>query len=481
MRTAILIWRKDLRRFWWEVGTTALLAVAYAACDIAVVHNRGWEGIEPLLGIALGLRGFLLTVALIHEDRLVGDRQFWLTRPMSGKSLLLAKLLFLMTGVLLPLAVMQMVAVVANGLPLVHYIPAILARQVLYLSVLVVLAAVASVTTNLVQAAVGIPALYLFVAVLGMVLSRWMSFDGARPGVPVLQSVWALYVAVAVTACLWQSARRSIWGPRALLATGAITAMFLIESLPWPASRSLFLAGWPAVDASVAQISLAPDFGIPPGPSRYTMAIPLRITGIPPGQQVYSNRVQIELRGPGGERWSDADRAIQIEDVSKQPPISHCLAAGGGAYWLEMPSAPLNLIGKAAHLRLTVDFTLLGKPNTARLASTRGSQSTDDGFCEQVPLPGSKIMVACKEAFKGKGEDVIRIEDLLSGAVQEKGSAEDLASSQASVFSIWQSYPVAWFEIRPGVKYQLEFETREVVAHFERVLDVPDFVLGATR
>jgi hypothetical protein len=44
--------------------------------------------------LPLFLAACILAIAAVHEDRLTGDRQFWVTRPYLWKSLLLAKALF---------------------------------------------------------------------------------------------------------------------------------------------------------------------------------------------------------------------------------------------------------------------------------------------------------------------------------------------------------------------------------------------------
>ena len=47
-----------------------------------------------LLSLAQPLACWTLLIAAIHEECLPGDRQYWLTRPFTWKSLLLEKLMF---------------------------------------------------------------------------------------------------------------------------------------------------------------------------------------------------------------------------------------------------------------------------------------------------------------------------------------------------------------------------------------------------
>jgi hypothetical protein len=62
--------------------------------------------IEALTGLQAAV-GFFLTILLIHEDGVVGTKQFWLTRPISRKRLLGAKMLSVLVVIgLIPVLVM---------------------------------------------------------------------------------------------------------------------------------------------------------------------------------------------------------------------------------------------------------------------------------------------------------------------------------------------------------------------------------------
>ena len=61
------------------------------------------------MGIALFLpiAWVVLISRLVHDEELVGDRQFWITRPYTWYSLLGSKLLALIVLIGLPLVIMQ--------------------------------------------------------------------------------------------------------------------------------------------------------------------------------------------------------------------------------------------------------------------------------------------------------------------------------------------------------------------------------------
>ena len=95
------IFRKDARHHWPEIAASLALLVAFAWLDI-----RSWSSFDD--GIATGaaaafsfffvsqmlpglikplllLSWMFLIVRVVHEESLVGDRQFWVTRPYDWK------------------------------------------------------------------------------------------------------------------------------------------------------------------------------------------------------------------------------------------------------------------------------------------------------------------------------------------------------------------------------------------------------------
>jgi hypothetical protein len=111
MRQALLILWKDLRHLSRHLGVYAVLLAAFAW-----VAPQTWPGSAPnsfvavfvtLLKILLVASQFVLITSAIHADRLVGEEQFWITRPYDWRSLLGAKFLFVLACVVLPLVLMQ--------------------------------------------------------------------------------------------------------------------------------------------------------------------------------------------------------------------------------------------------------------------------------------------------------------------------------------------------------------------------------------
>lgn len=118
-QVGLILW-KDVRALWPQLSVYAVLLAAFAW---AVPQT--WPGSAPssflgffvtLVKILLGLSQFVLITSVVHADRLVGQEQFWVTRPYNWQSLLGAKLLFVVACVALPLVLMQWALLHAAGL-----------------------------------------------------------------------------------------------------------------------------------------------------------------------------------------------------------------------------------------------------------------------------------------------------------------------------------------------------------------------------
>ena len=169
MTRVFTIFLKDVRHLWPQVLVFLAIAALAVVTDPALHTNRfeGWVRIlEPAAC-------WVLIVAVIHEERLIGHEQYWLTRPYTWKNLVAAKALFLMVLVSLPLFVCQCVILEAIGVPPLDWLSALLWRQVFF-AIYVILPAVAfaAVTANLAQ-------VLLCVVVSFPLLAAWSFFSHA--------------------------------------------------------------------------------------------------------------------------------------------------------------------------------------------------------------------------------------------------------------------------------------------------------------
>jgi hypothetical protein len=90
MRQTLHILVKDIRGLRWQI----LVVLAVTLVVGCYFYNARF---------ALGLPLCYLVVRVIQDDALVGDRQFWVTRPISWKALLAAKAIFILVFATVPI------------------------------------------------------------------------------------------------------------------------------------------------------------------------------------------------------------------------------------------------------------------------------------------------------------------------------------------------------------------------------------------
>jgi hypothetical protein len=151
MRRVLCIFRKDARHLWPQILAFVVLVVLAAVLDPTYTRRKLSEA-ERLIWTALPLACWNLVIAVVHAERLPGDRQYWLTRPFSRAELVAAKALFVVAFVNLPVLATQAGVFAALGIPPLQHASTLLWLQV-FLTVFLVLpaAALAAVTRNLKQ------------------------------------------------------------------------------------------------------------------------------------------------------------------------------------------------------------------------------------------------------------------------------------------------------------------------------------------
>src|SRR5580704_12726232 len=111
MNQTLHIFLKDARRFWAEIfvsvavtaGLIGICIVMHGSNNYALdLHTQIFATLAGLLMVLVPAGWWVLITRVIHAERLVGDTQFWITRPYVWNKLLSAKLLFLLAFLYLP-------------------------------------------------------------------------------------------------------------------------------------------------------------------------------------------------------------------------------------------------------------------------------------------------------------------------------------------------------------------------------------------
>lgn len=203
MSQVLHIFRKDVRHHWPEILLSLALLIAYA-----VEQPRTWTG-QPienrLLSFLLGFLpalmvlswGFLI-VRVVQGETLVGDRQFWVTRPYQWPKLLLAKLLFIFLFFHLALFITQLSLLKVARFPVMSSIPGLLYIHSLLAATLVLTTlALACISSGIGQASLSL--LVAFLSIIGIAFlsnlfpdSDLSSDTGAIDGLLVLSACIAV-------------------------------------------------------------------------------------------------------------------------------------------------------------------------------------------------------------------------------------------------------------------------------------------------
>jgi hypothetical protein len=219
MSQILQIVRKDLRRQRLEILG---YCVAVAAWALQTAHPGAFEWFQQreLLPILLfGLWG-LLTIRAVQGESLVGDREWWPTRPYRWGKLLAAKFLFLVIALNGPLLIAQLYLLSHAGIPIGwSLLPGLIFLNGMFvLFVTFPVAVLASVTESIVQWVMSVVGIMLAVVVFS-----WLPWSKLPPTLAGQQeiSTWTIALVLLpamIAALLWQYARRREWPARILLA-----------------------------------------------------------------------------------------------------------------------------------------------------------------------------------------------------------------------------------------------------------------------
>jgi hypothetical protein len=365
MRQALHIFRKDLRNLRWDVAIIVALMALFAYIDsgwIPVSINPVHTQLDFLLRLLLPVSWFYLIARVIHAESLVGDRQFWLTRPYSRTSLLLAKMLFVFAVIVIPKTIVDAIIVHARGLalPLSGWFGF---EILLVVTLLLPIAMLSVVTPGIVQVA-----LAAFAVVAGLIgfssldigeywyASAWLQ--------DLLRSIPAAAIAAFVVAMQYRHRRTLL----AQIIAGCAALTFLIP-LPWKLGAAIEERLSKTHDSDSIRISLDPSrqARVARIPNRFeAILIPLRVDGLPGSSELDDDRIRVQVSGaaslsatPASELFHDSSGywlAIKAANHPKSQSI-HVKA-----------SMFLTLFGDAASTTIPVSMGFIDVPGAGKCA-----------------------------------------------------------------------------------------------------------------
>src|SRR5215472_16328108 len=98
MSQILHIFRKDVRHHWIEILLCQAALVAYCWNEVRSWSERSFAGdsLAQFIVVLVPLTLSLFLLRVVQDEFLVGDRQFWVTRPYQWKKLLVKKALLLL-------------------------------------------------------------------------------------------------------------------------------------------------------------------------------------------------------------------------------------------------------------------------------------------------------------------------------------------------------------------------------------------------
>ncbi len=314
MSQILHIFRKDTRRFWPEI-----LAFLVALSLYAFLYPSRWnyslaamrsQYLNVLLPVVLvPATCWLLIARVIHAESLVGDRQWWLTRPYEWKKLLAAKALFIAVWVYAPFVAAEAGILKEGGLsPLAHFAGWFPLLAIASAYGVLPLVAIATVTANFARMT-----LTLFGAAVAWVALVYVTTaprGGYESTVPYDHNMWIVVVVAvgAAVAVLLQYAIRRVWLGRAVaigtvvLATGVGIALMATREGEINRLYPVSSAAPIALSQSTAKtVHVLPS----ERPGMAYIQVPVDFSGVAEGSAVELDDVKIAVDSPSsGWRWT---------------------------------------------------------------------------------------------------------------------------------------------------------------------------------
>lgn len=379
MKMILHILLKDLRAHWLEI-TGYLLVCATWAWREADPFELEWMKQRELVPILFFGLWTLLTVRLVQGECLVGDREFWPTRPYRWPLLMTEKALALLLFLNLPLLIAQVFLLHHAKIPLsATLIPGLLLLQGTFiLFITFPVAVLASITGSLIQWVITVVGLIL--ATVALTWIPWNKLpDGLAGGEEVGTLIgFGILVPVMVLVLVWQFARRRETPARWLLGLSllsiplciVLSSASIVRRIAYPQAHA----------ASPVQLSISDgqsgkrEFRRMNRTSGSTIAVPVVDRALDSDSIVKVDGYRAEFSGPGW-RW---------ESKWKNQSITWTHASPGTYLNFEMPAEIADKVaGGNTTAKLEVAFEVY-QLDHAQMVDTAGKEFVVPGVgrCE---------------------------------------------------------------------------------------------------
>ena len=363
------ILRKDILHLWPEILITLLVFAAFGC-----LAPENWQGSQYLgiiqlvwflVHVLMPITWLVLIARLVHDENLIGDRQFWTSRPYHWASLLSAKVLFLLLFVYVPFALMQILLLKHIGLHPTTALPGLFKDlgllTVYFILPLTAIAAVTGTFTRMLLASIG-AVLYLLVA-FGVIV--WLIFERMRP--PVFNNLLlAVIVVLPAAALLYQYSTRRTAISRVLLLVTPLVLILATLAVPYGSLLNADYKNKPGI--SEPRLSDFPEQFRPKAPQpghlvvlahKVEVQFPYAVSGADRESAYMIKGVAITITAPGFTWQSDFTESPQEQQLSSGQPVAVVTVPVPEAVFNKVRNAPADV-----HLVLATDHLKTTKPAT---------------------------------------------------------------------------------------------------------------------
>ncbi|HWG19629.1 MAG TPA: hypothetical protein VG225_03800 [Terracidiphilus sp.] len=318
---------KDLRRHRWEILLFVAIVAAWAWQQ---THRFYWLEVhaKELLVIVMFVLWFFLTIRGVQGESLVGDREFWPTRPYRTWQLFLAKAAFLVLCLNVPLFLAQLYLLAHAGIPLSpSLLPGLLFLQLEFAWCCTLpAAALAAVTDSIVQWVLSIVAMLIF----GLAVSwlPWNSLSATFAGTEQL-ATWCGIIVIGLAllaALIWQYSHRRSGPARIVIAAAVVVVPLCIAFASTKLARLLAYTapnGLPPVSLSLAPANQR-TYTRTDGFGTATLQVPVYAASIPADTLVVIEGTRFHFTGNDGwdSKTAWATAAIVLSSQSSTAELS---------------------------------------------------------------------------------------------------------------------------------------------------------------
>lgn len=397
MRQTLHIFLKDVRYLRGEIALLLLLAAAFTVLHVPRLRlaNNSW-----LAELAFVATAAFLIGRLILAEAIPGDRQFWITRPYRWRSLLGAKILFIVAFVNLPLLFAQLFIVVSDGFPFLASVPGLLWEQVL-LFAFVALPCAALASLNGSMAAFIFCELIVVAAAGGLweALPANAPLPGGADWVRDFVAALALAcVAIPVLVVQYRSRRTTFSRSFAIGGTALGAVLFVALPAPFALAVQAHLSKDPAIARSIrAALAVTVAQPIPdPNSAKVTLNFQIALAGVPASAEVQPNALSLSLQAPDGSflNFGLADcPQLQRETVSPDKTTILAVCRADSAFFRVER-------GKRVAVRGSLYLTLFGNQRSQTIPLTNQPSNALDGLQCYTDVAGAEWDVYCRSAFR---------------------------------------------------------------------------------